>query len=1062
MTVRSSTRPSRSRFTHLKSATALGGSIAALLLVAGPAAAQDECGANPGQDVTVICSTDGNPYSDGITYVTAAGEDVDVTLEDGVSVQADGAATPGVSITSGGSATLTGPNAVISTSGDNSAAVTVSTFGDQGGPITIDVGDIATSGNLSQGVRAVGAIDQDIDITTATVTTTGTADGGSFVFLPNSTGIYAAGSGTGNVSVTSDSVSTVAGGAYGIYAANSFGSGDVTVSATSVATTGDNADAINAQSGTGDVSVTTTGAITTEGASADGINAFAPGGSIAIDVSNAGITTSGNFDANGIITFASEGTTTIDFSSVQVTGGGTFSDGITASSSTGDISISGSRVTTNSTSAAAINALSTDGDIDIATDGNVIASGRGGSGIYAASTTGDVSVTANNVVSVAELADDTTTTRAAIFAQGANATVVATGVVTGSGSAEFGGTADAVAANALAGDASVTVNVVNKTGAGSALSSTATGNAAATVNGALSSEAAGTSAVTVLGGDTASVTIGSNGSIDSGGNLITVTSVNGTTVTNAGDLGDSDNGFAIEAIGGPATIVNSGQLSSRILLTAGNDSITNSGTFIADANPDFGGGTDSFVNNGTVLVRSNSATAGTVTFTGLESFTNAGLIDIANDTVGQTLILPGSYVGNGGQLSVDISADGTASDLLVVGGAATGSTGVLFNRAPGANPLLGTGSAVVVDAGAGTSAGAFFADPSTRDAGFIRYGLVFDAATNDFVLSGAPNPAAARTLQYVEGIRSLWLVSADAVSAQLRARRDAIWQYPDGGPGGRTWLHIYGQVENRDANRTDTVFGQTITSELDYDQDYFGGQVGLDLGGGSGERGGFAFGVTGGYLTSKQTFSGSDGISYDVANVGLYGSFSSGNFFANAIGKYDHYWANIDLLNGGSRFKTDDDVWGVRGEVGMRFGGESFYVEPAASLSYVNNSIEDISILGTTASFDDDEGLRARFGGRVGGILPLFGAKAAFYAGGNYVHEFRGEDRVVFSQGGTAVALTNDAIDDYGEALLGIEIGQPEGVSGFFEGTYRRTFDDNDDAFTTEGAGGRAGIRVRF
>ncbi len=50
------------------------------------------------------------------------------------------------------------------------------------------------------------------------------------------------------------------------------------------------------------------------------------------------------------------------------------------------------------------------------------------------------------------------------------------------------------------------------------------------------------------------------------------------------------------------------------------------------------------------------------------------------------------------------------------------------------------------------------------------------------------------------------------------------------------------------------TFGQSRITDTGYQQDYFGGQIGLDIAGGSGERGGFAAGLTGGYISSSQNF----------------------------------------------------------------------------------------------------------------------------------------------------------------------------------------------------------------
>jgi uncharacterized protein with beta-barrel porin domain len=298
----------------------------------------------------------------------------------------------------------------------------------------------------------------------------------------------------------------------------------------------------------------------------------------------------------------------------------------------------------------------------------------------------------------------------------------------------------------------------------------------------------------------------------------------------------------------------------------------------------------------------------------------------------------------------------------------------------------------------------------------------------------------------------------------LRAQRDALWAYGGGEPSPRLWMQVHGSVETRQGARDFGTFDQARLTNTGFEQDYFGGQLGLDIGGGSGEKGGFAFGVTGGYINSSLNFAGSpDRITFDAANVGVYGSYTSGNFFVNALGKYDYYWADMNMPTAGFSQDFKGDAYGARGEFGLRFGSDSFFIEPAASISYVKTSFDDFTVFGTQVNFDEDDGLRGRAGARIGGQLDMFGSKASFYLGGNYVHEFKGEDAVTFSSGGQTLTYVNGRPDDYGEALLGLSVGQANGISGFIEGSYIRSFSDDDfGQLPIEGAGGRAGLRIRF
>lgn len=986
--------------------------------------------------------------SDGIRAIAGTGTAV-VNVTGNITTQ--GANSRGIFATGPAGVTVTN-GGTISTAGDNSNAVDVASTA---GPILVTVNDVRTTGQLSGGVRAIGGTDANVTVTARDVTTTGTA-GSDFFFLPNATAIVARASGSGDVAVTTRNIATAGLSAAGVDA--SAAAGDVTVTTGDIVTTGGRANGVTAESGGGNV-VVSTGNISTSGDNSDGVSAIANNGSVTVDT--LGITTTG-FAADGISASAGAGGADIGFT--NITTAGTLTNGVSATATGGNVVISGGNVTSTGQASTAILGSSDSGNVSVTTTGNVLASGRGGSGIFAVSDTGNVSVSANNASTVATLAGDTNAARAAIFASGANTNVTVSGSATTTGTAEFGGTPSAVTAIATGGNAIATINNASSSGAGvDAVVVTATGDAVATINGRVQSLGAGGDALVVTGGDNATVSIGANGNVTAaGGNSITLSSVNGSTLNNAGTIANNASGFAVLATGGPIVINNSGNLSSDIRLTAGADRINNSGTFTVGVNPDFGAGADVFNNSGTILVGSGATALVAPTFTGLESLTNSGTITLVNGRAGDTLTLPGTYAGAGGTLGLDIQTGPTTiADQLIVGGLATGTTTVALNQLAGSTPAFNPGT-VLVRAGVGSAADAFDLAGGSQELGFVRFEIQNNAADGTFFLTAAPSDAAFRTLSYSEGVRSLWLKSADVVSAQLRARRDALWTQGGGDVAGRTWVQIHGAVETRKGQRDFNAFGQSRQTNTGYQQDYFGGQLGFDVSGGSGERGGFAFGVTGGYLTSSMNFAGSaDRLRFDVVNGGVYGSYSAGNFFVNALGKYDYIWADAKVSGAGFQQDLNGSVYGARGEAGFRFGSDSFFIEPAASISYVKNDFDDLTPLGTTIGFDEDEGLRGRFGGRIGGSFDLSGSEVALYAGGNYVREFQGKDRVTFASGGQSLTFTNDRIDDYGEAIVGVTIAQSEGVSGFLEGHYTRSF-GNNGLRDREGAGGRAGIRIKF
>lgn len=645
---------------------------------------------------------------------------------------------------------------------------------------------------------------------------------------------------------------------------------------------------------------------------------------------------------------------------------------------------------------------------------------------------------------------------------GAGAVQVNAGTVTTTGLAATG-----IEASSVTGPVAVTVRNVTTAGNGAqaVLVNAGAGNAVVTVTGALRTTGTAADALTVNSGANAVVNLGAGAALSTvQGNFITLNAAGTSTVNTAATVGNNLSGFALVATGGPITINNTGNLTSDIVLTGGGDVVNNAGTFTVGANPDFGAGFDTFNNTGLVTLIGGGALPVAPVFTGLEAFNNSGLIDLRNGRAGDTLTLPGAYAGASGTLGLDVTAIGTTTiaDQLVIGGAATGSTTIVLNQLAGSLPVFNAGT-VLVNAGTGTAANAFGLSGGSIDAGFVRYEVGFDAAGNNFVLTGAPSDTAYRTINYSEGIRSLWLKSADAVSAQLRARRDTLWSQGGGDTTGRFWMQFHGSKETRKSQRNFNAFGQSRLTDTGYDQDYFGGQLGLDLSGSSGERGGFAVGLTGGYLNSSLNSTGSaDRVVFEVVNAGVYASYSAGNVFFNALGKYDHYWATANAPSANFEQKFSGNVYGARAELGLRFGSDSLFIEPAASISYVKNDTGTLTPLGTSIAFDDDDGLRGRIGARVGTEFDIGGPQMALYAGANYVHEFKGQDAVTFTGGGQTLRYTNPRLRDYGEAMVGMTIAQSAAVSGFFEANYLRSFSTSNGQPSIDGIGGRVGVRFRF
>jgi len=996
-------------------------------------------------------TTTGDLTIDSGTITTASGDGIDAETESGA-----------LNITSG-SITI----------GEGGVGIDASSVD---GSITITSGSIATRGSGAEGINAE-SVSGDITITSGSIT------------AEDSNGILAE-SETGNVTINSTDVSTTGDDASGILVQTA---GDVTLTSGSVQTDGEGSSGIDAFSSEGDVTVTNTGDITTEGDFSFGIIAEAAAGAVSV-TNNGSVTTSG-FLSDGIVALGATGATVAGRGTVTTTGENAF--GVLAFSDTGDVSVTTGAISTSGDDSLGIFALSNEGTT-IVDATSVSTQGSDAIGIFAASAT-EVTVTAGTVTTsgtdssgIVALATGPVTVTAqnvavsgtggnAIFAEGLDAVTVTSGNAS---------SVDQAAIVANSDEGAVTV----------------------TITGATTSAQA--DAVSIEAATTATVNVRAGGSVRGGQDGIRVTAPDGTTITNAGNI-SAVNGAAIRVVGGPASITNSGTITGGIILTGnndvlnnsgtinntagiqfgagndtltnsgtvnavaltdfgsgndtlnnsgtfnsaanisfgdGNDSVTNSGTFNAGSNLDFGAGTDTFTNSGLLRVTSQA-----VTFAGLETFNNSGLIDLRNGRTGDTLTLPGTFTGSGNsQLGLDVTfGNPGASDRLIVGNA-QGSTGVLLNPL-GGQLLLGNGP-VLVQASAASAPGAFTLANGPVQAGLIQGEIVYNPTTFSYSLTGTPSDVAFRTTAFVEAARSLWHKSAEAWSAQMREGRDTMMTGVEGEPGGRLWIQGYASQFDRGIGGDFTAFGTTRNVDLGYGQDFFGVQGGFDFGGAIGNQGGFAFGVTGGYVDSRVNFRGAgDDLELSAANVGAYARFAAGPFFINGLAKYDMLVdASARSLTGGFDAEVDGEAYGGMVEAGFRLGSNRLFVEPMASIAYVRSELDGLEIQGATLDFDDDDGLRGKAGARVGAALPIGnGATALLYGGAHYVHEFRGEDSVRLTSGANAIDLEGRRMGDYVEGMVGLNIAGPGPLSGFFEAN--GSIDDDRD-----GLGVRTGLRIRF
>lgn len=985
----------------------------------------------------------------------------------------------------------------IATQGTGSTALAAVNLGT--GDVAIDVGSVTTQGDGAHGIDAL-ALDGNVSVKAGSVGTAGAY----------ATGIYAA-SGTGAVSIDTGTVVTAGMASTGI-AAIGF-EGPVTIAADTVSTKGDYATGIYAVSGAffgegGGIDITTTGAVSTEGFASTGIYAAALNGDIAIhaaDVSTAGdysvgirgfaydgnvsVTSTGSLathgnNSYGVLAFGAGAMSITNSGSVATQGdfahglyglSGSSADSTITIDNSGSVSASGYGVN-------AIRAVSHGGGVDIASSGTVEATGEGATGVMA-------------VITRAGRGGDRVEQAAAAAAGPAISLDLASVTVSGEGAtgvAAFNYRGDiqlkadhvdasqgtlGVTAMSFAGNLDLEVGDVSSGGRG--IFATGYAHTEVTVDGSVIApnhvaiELASWFDEAVLNVSKGALVVGGgqhNPADDPYmgiGNAVIISGDQGATINNAGtirNLGDRYTIYFADTLDydmNPASqhgivINNSGTIEGTVGLSAAADVFANSGRFVASGDSEFGGGDDVFTNTGAVIVsagtvqaRAAAAMPRSVTFRNLELFENkGGLIDLRGGAVGDTLTLTGDYVGSDNALlALDIGANaaGGLSDTLVIEGAATGSTGIVLNQTASDATLMDK-SFELVRVGAGSSEDAFHL--AQADVGLVHYQLVGKAGSYGLTAqAGAPVYRLAKLGEAAQAIQDQ---SAQAWSTHLAQLRDEASVGTS--IGRRLWGQTYGSVVNRDGAAS---IGGTRYS-LDYRQDFYGFQAGADLGGSESDNGSTVFGVTAGYLSSRQTFdAGSERASFDSVNFGAYGSIRRGIGFANLLAQYDHHAIDAHDRVADWSDKTDGNGYGVQGEIGARLGSDGLFVEPVASLAWQKTDIDALHMLGQTVDLAKIDGLTGKLSARVGGKANVLGTDAIFYARGSWVHAFDKTGTATLESAGLSETIAGRRASDYGEAALGVTILSAGPVSGFIEGN--ATFGSG-----ASGGGGRAGVSFRF
>ncbi len=736
--------------------------------------------------------------------------------------------------------------------------------------------------------------------------------------------------------------------------------------------------------------------------------------------------------------------------------------GISATNQSGDVTVSNTGAINTLTTAIYANA----GDIVTVSSPGSIVDGGGSSLPTSGADQGGIVAIAPNAVSVT--AGAITMLQAALSVPGSPA-ILATSTGGGPVDVTVDGpitTYGTPAPGVQASGQSVAVTIASSgsiTTYGGALGETSpgvfvqagTGLASVTNAGAISTSGEQSDGIFVTGGQSVQVvnsgqisttTMGAAGIFASGGG--------GVTIDNSGLI--ASDGTAVSAQGSPVILNNTGTIQGALQLTSSGSVFNNAGTFVASGSSSFG--SSGVVNNtGTVTIAKTGAPIA-VGLNDLQAFNNSGLVDLRNGVAGDVLTISGPFNGKAGSslaIDVQMTPNGVATDKLVVGGL-TGSTSLQVNSL-GASPGVLTPGVAVVQVGSAATPSALTLANGPIVSGFVQYGLSYDPSARTFDLIGVPDAAAYETEKFVEGAQNVWRESVQAWSDHLGELRHAQSVGDDLAlsAGVHSWGQAFGSSLRRDTTQGFAAFGQAQSVDLSYRQDFLGFETGFDFVSPQ-PVGLLVTGVTGGFTTSNLNFSGTgDGATYQAANIGGYAAYLLGPFFVNGLVKYDDY--DVAVLSTQAQYGRDIQGAGYGGslEVGYRLDLQRVYIEPLASVGYVQTHLGSIAAQGSTLDLHDGDSLSGKVGVQVGAPLRSGGPFAAApYLGLNAVNEFEGRNSVVFSNGGYNLGFANERPGAYGQAIVGLNFATVAGLVGFIQG--------EGDFGGFSGGGGRVGFRWKW
>jgi hypothetical protein len=560
------------------------------------------------------------------------------------------------------------------------------------------------------------------------------------------------------------------------------------------------------------------------------------------------------------------------------------------------------------------------------------------------------------------------------------------------------------------------------------------------------------------------------------------------------NLDDQSDDLAIDVSGGVGSfIVNAGTITGRFDGSSDDDVFVNlSGeTWNFTGISDFGGYNDDdlLVNyaggpfDGVIRNAFDWNERETAQYLSLETFYNSGEITLEDQEFGETFyrdraFVEGNFIGDYGLISLDADLEVQDSDRFIIEGDVSGTTFVAINDLGDQNNIVFNAYGIPVieidgDIEEGTN---FELVGGPRDYGLFSYDLHYTEDMEGRFYGNGPgqNALALSGLEGYQSIDRMWVLATtlDAEAYQLPVlaygaanlwhASSGVWSdrttdlrsvFRTGAGGGGAdlvvdpavpaapaspsvapgiWGRVFGGTLERDFDNDDG-FGNTI--EDSFRQNYYGFVGGIDFAREAGPNSAWLFGVLGAYTGSDVDFDQAGGnADYQQGSIGGYITYLNGGFFADALVKAD--FGKLDYSGGGDSDSSDYTSVGVVLDTGYRFNyANGWFIEPKATLAYVNTDFDNLDLLGTGVDFEDGDSLRGRLGGRVGATIDKGGNLFTPYVEASVWNEFDGDFGVGLSGVDGLPDVSYDIGGTYGEVAGGadfVKVGS--GWSAFAKG----------------------------